>query len=120
MGEALTAQLAISLAVSLNLSQVLIEGDSQTVIYALQDPSITRDCTISSIIHHTIDSIPPYLSWLARKVDRSANFCTHYLAQRATARVTTGSIPSSFSSYLSPGSSIQIVNGKDPPSFGFF
>jgi len=43
MGEALTAQLAISLAVSLNLSQVIIEGDSQTIIYALQDPSITQD-----------------------------------------------------------------------------
>jgi hypothetical protein len=62
MGEALKAQLAISLAISLDLSQVIIEGDSQVVIFVLQDPSIARDWTISSLIHQIIDTIPPHLS----------------------------------------------------------
>jgi hypothetical protein len=119
MGEALATQLAVSLAISLDLSQVIIEGDSQIVIFALQDPSIAQDWKISSIIHYTIDTISPHLSWSAWKVDRSVNLCAHYIAQRAAASVTPGSILSSSPSYLSPGSSIQIVSKKDPP-FKFF
>jgi hypothetical protein len=115
MGEALAGKLAFSLAISMNLSQVIIEGDSHIVIMALQHPALAQDWRISSVINHTIDSIPPQLSWSARKVDRSTNFCAHYLAQRAAAGVTTGSIPRFSSSYFSHVSSIHIVSRKDPP-----
>jgi hypothetical protein len=65
MGEALATQLATSLAILMNLLQVIIKGDSQIVILALQNPSITRDWRISSTIHNTIDSIPPNFFWSA-------------------------------------------------------
>jgi hypothetical protein len=39
-GEALAAHLAVSLATSLHLNQFIIEGDSQVVILALQQPTI--------------------------------------------------------------------------------
>jgi hypothetical protein len=114
-GEALTAQLAISLAISLKLIRVIFECDLQIVILTLQNPSVAQDWRISPIIQNSIDTIPPHLSWSARKVDRSANFCAHYLARRAAARVYSGSIPNPPG--LSPGSSIQIDSGKDPPLF---
>jgi len=115
-GEALAAQLAISLAISLKLTLVIFEGDSQIVILALQNPSVAQDWRISPIIQNSIDTIPPHISWSARKVDRSANFCAHYLARRAAAGVSFGSIPN-YPPGLSPRSSIQIDNGKDPPLF---
>jgi hypothetical protein len=37
-GEALVARLADSLAISLNLENFIIEGDSQVVILSLQHP----------------------------------------------------------------------------------
>ncbi|XP_062176085.1 uncharacterized protein LOC133881146 [Alnus glutinosa] len=110
-GEALAANLAVSLANSLNIQSFILERDSQIVILALQHPDISQDWRISSVIHNTIDSIPADSSWSARKVNRSANFCAHYVAHWAAARVTAGSIPT----YPPPIPSIRIVSGKDPP-----
>jgi hypothetical protein len=110
-GEALAANLAVSLANSLNIQSFILEGDSQIVILALQHPDISQDWRISSVIHNTIDSIPADSSWSARKVNRSANFCAHYVAHWAAARVIAGSIPT----YPPPIPSIRIVSGKDPP-----
>jgi hypothetical protein len=62
MGEALAGKLAFSLAISMNLSQVIIEGDSHIVIMAMQHPALAQDWRISSVINHTIDLIPPQLS----------------------------------------------------------
>jgi hypothetical protein len=89
----------------------IIEGDSLIIILALQDPTFAQDWRISLTIYSTLESIPPDCSWSARKIDRSANFCAHYVAHWAAARVTTGSIPTS----PSPIPSIRIVSGKDPP-----
>jgi hypothetical protein len=111
MGEALAANLAVSLAGSLNIQRFILEGDSQIVILALQQPEIAQDWRISSTIHHTIDSIPADSFLTAQKVNRSANFCTHYVAHWAAAKVTAGSIPT----YPPPIPSIRIVSGKDPP-----
>jgi hypothetical protein len=43
MGEALAANLAVSLAVSQNIQRFILEGDSQIVILALQQPKIAQD-----------------------------------------------------------------------------
>ncbi|XP_059428630.1 uncharacterized protein LOC132162415 [Corylus avellana] len=56
-GEALAAQLAVSLATSLHIGKFIIEGDSQVVILGPQQPSLSLDWRISSIISDTIDSI---------------------------------------------------------------
>jgi hypothetical protein len=43
MGEVLAANLAVSLAVSQNIQRFILEGDSQIVILALQQPKIAQD-----------------------------------------------------------------------------
>jgi hypothetical protein len=47
LSEATAAQLAITLASSLKLNKVIIEGDSQTVISAMIQPDISQDWHIS-------------------------------------------------------------------------
>jgi hypothetical protein len=51
-GEAQAALLACSLAVSLNLENFVIEGNSATVITALQDPSLIIDWQLDHIIYN--------------------------------------------------------------------
>jgi hypothetical protein len=75
-GEATAALLAARLAVSLGLSSFILEGDSLNIIMALQQPTITIDWGIAS----TISTIPRTASWKASHVNRSANFCTHHVA----------------------------------------
>jgi hypothetical protein len=43
MGEASATKLATSLASSLNIKRFILEGDSQIVILALQQPTISQD-----------------------------------------------------------------------------
>jgi hypothetical protein len=56
--EALVANLTASLVIFLNIHRLILEGDSQIVILALQHPDISQDLRISFTIHNTIDSIP--------------------------------------------------------------
>jgi hypothetical protein len=91
-GEALAAQLAISLASSLHLNHFVIEGDYQVVIIALQQPTIVQNWHITDIIQNALYIIPPDSSWLAQKVNRSANFDTHYVAHWAASRFSSSSI----------------------------
>jgi hypothetical protein len=79
-GKALAVQLTISLASSFRLNRFILEGDSQVVILAFQQPTIVQDWRITDIIRNTLDSLPPNSSWSARKVNRSANFDAHYVA----------------------------------------
>jgi hypothetical protein len=110
-GEALAAQLAVSLAASLHLNRFILEGDSQVVILTLQCPTIVQDWRITDIIKSTLDSIPPDSSWSARKVNRSANFGAHYVAHWAAARFISSSIPTSSGFQSSP---IPLVGGTFP------
>jgi len=112
-GEALAAQLAVSLASSLHLNRFILEGDSQVVILALQDPTIVQDWRITDIINHTLDSIPPGTSWSARKINRSANFGAHYVAHWAAARFNSSNIPTSSGFHLPH---VPFVSGTDPTS----
>jgi len=111
-GEALATKLAVSMASSHHLNLFILEGDSQVVISALHNPSITQDWMISSLIMNTVGSISASSSWKAHKISRSANFCTHHMARWAATRSFSSSIPSS----PLPFSSLPIVSGKDPPS----
>ena len=101
LGEAQAALLACSLAVSLNLKNFVIEGDSASVITALQDPSLILDWQIDHIICNIFSLIPTSSTWNARKANRSANFCAHYVANRAAVGFISNGIPS-LSSPLSP------------------
>jgi hypothetical protein len=49
-GEAMVAQLAISLAISLKRDRFIIEGDLEVVVLSLQNPNFVRDWRISTII----------------------------------------------------------------------
>ena len=58
IGEALAAQLACSLATTFSFDHYILEGDSEVVIHALQNPNSIRDWRISYIILDILDSIP--------------------------------------------------------------
>jgi hypothetical protein len=93
VGEARAAQMACLVAASLSYNHFILEGDSEVVIHALNNPNSVRDWRISSIILDSIDSIPAASVWEAQKIKRSFNFCAHSIARWATARSHSGSIP---------------------------
>jgi hypothetical protein len=113
-GEALAALLATRLAISMGIPSFILEGDSLLVTPALQRPDITQDWRIASIISTIHSIISPTSSWKASKVNRSANFCAHYVANWAATRNHSGCIPT-----FSPLSgSIFPFSGTLPPCFG--
>ncbi|XP_059451030.1 uncharacterized protein LOC132181816 [Corylus avellana] len=114
-GDAQAALLAASLAVSLNLKNFTIEGDSLIVISALQFPAIIRDWSIEKIILDSLSLLPPSSKWEAKKINRSANFCAHHVAYWAAARVHSGCIPI-FSPFSPPPAA---CSGLEPPSVFF-
>jgi len=63
------------------------------VILLLQHPQSPLDWRITSIIQDIIDSLLVSISWTARKVNRSANFCAHSVAHWAATRSFAGRIP---------------------------
>jgi ribonuclease HI len=109
-GEALAAQLAISLACSFNFDRFIIEGDSVVVIQALNQFSSNLDWRISPIIINLLDIIHSTSFWEARKVNRSANFCTHSMARLAITSSHTNSISFSYSTLTS----LTLASGIDP------
>jgi hypothetical protein len=110
VGEARVAQLACSIAASLSYNQFILEGDSEVVVHALNNPNSIRDWKISFVILDSLDSIPDASVWEAKKIKRSINFCAHSIARWAAARSHSGSIPfSSIPSLFSSPSS-----GEDP------
>ena len=92
-GEAQIAKLAGVLANSLHLEKFILEGDSTVVVLALQNPALSVDLHIKHIIHDTLGSFQVSSLKEARKINRSANFCAHYVAYKAVARVIPGCIP---------------------------
>jgi hypothetical protein len=115
IGEAQGALLAASLATSLHLSQFVIEGDSLTVISALQFPAIITDWHIEQLIIDTLTLLPPSSKWKAKKINRSANFCAHHVATWAAARVYSGCI----STFPPPSSPSSVCSGLGPPDVFF-
>jgi hypothetical protein len=111
-GEALAALLAARLAVSMGLPSCILEGDSLLVTLTLQRPDITQDWRIASTISTIHFIIPPTSSWKASKVNRSANFCAHYVANWAATRNHSGCIPTPLSG------SLFSFSGSLPPCFG--
>jgi hypothetical protein len=100
-GEARAALLAAQLVISLNISSFILEGDSLTVSLALQNPSITQDWHISSLISHIHDIIPSSTSWSISYINRSTNLCAHHVTSWAATRFYYGRIPFS-SSFVGP------------------
>jgi hypothetical protein len=79
-GETQAALLACSLAVSLHLEKFVIEGDSSIVIIALQNPLIVMDWHIDHVICNIFSLFSASYILKARKVNKNANFCAHYVA----------------------------------------
>jgi hypothetical protein len=98
-GEATAALLAATLCSSMGLSHVTFEGDSLTVNLAINNPTITQDWRISSIISEFFSTISSTPSWSASNINRSENFCAHYEADWAATRFTSSCIPTSVSSF---------------------
>jgi hypothetical protein len=115
-GEAQGALLAATLASTLQLQHVVIEGDSQTVISALHFPALSQDWHIDQLIVDTLSLLSSTPLWEAKKINRSANFCAHHVAFWAAARVSSGSgcIP-----LFPPLSSLTACGGSEPPSVFF-
>jgi hypothetical protein len=103
-GEALVAQLAKALATSIKLDKFIIERDSSIVVSALQNPAHVLDWHIENVIIDTLSSFSVSSIWEARKINRSANFCVHYVTYRAAVRI----LPSCIPSLVSPPNSIPI------------
>jgi hypothetical protein len=57
-----------------------LEGDSLIVTLTINNPTITQDWRISSIISQILSTIPSTTSWSPCHVNRSANFCAHHMA----------------------------------------
>jgi hypothetical protein len=104
MGKALAAQLAISLASSLFLDCLILEGDSEVVLQALKHPNSTLDWRISPIIFESLDTIHFASSWEVRNINISANFYAHLVARWAATKSHSSSIP-----FFSPLLSILIL-----------
>jgi ribonuclease HI len=94
VGEARAAQLACSVAAALSYNHFILEGDSEVVIHALNNPNSARDWRISSVILDCLDSIPDASVWEAKKIKRSSNFCAHSIARWAAARSILAAFPS--------------------------
>jgi hypothetical protein len=97
MGEALAAQLAISIARSLNLDQFILKGNSAVLIQALNFPFSNQDRRISPVIMESLNNILFASFREARQSNRNANFCTHSVARCAVAKFHSDSIPFSYS-----------------------
>jgi len=68
-GEATAALLAAQLCSSMQLSHVIFEGNSLTVNLAINNPTITQDWRISSILSDFFSTIPSSTSWLASSIN---------------------------------------------------
>jgi hypothetical protein len=62
-GEALAAQLATSLTMSLKLNNFSLKGDSAMIIAALQTPTLSQDWHIESVIASTLSMLPTPAQW---------------------------------------------------------
>jgi hypothetical protein len=109
--EAHAALLAVSLAVSVGYSSLILEGDSLLTIVAINDPPLFLDWASAPVIFDLHDLLLPIPIWSALKISRSANVCAHNVAIWAASHLMFGSIPSS-SSFLS---SVRFRSDKDPP-----
>jgi hypothetical protein len=107
LGEATAPLLAARLALSLNLSSVILEGNSLTVTLALNHPNITQDWRIVSMVSYIITTFPITTSWSASRVNRSANFCVHNVANWAATRFSSSCIPT-----------LSLSSRSFPPYFG--
>jgi hypothetical protein len=96
--EALVGKLVGVLANSLQLDQFILEGDSAIVILSLNDPALSINWHIEHVMYETLSNFQVFSHWEARKINRNANFCAHYTAYKAVARV----LPSCIHSLSSP------------------
>jgi hypothetical protein len=111
-GEALSALLDVSLASSLNINNFILEGDSLIFTFALFNPNFSQDRCISPIILETLESIPIFFFWRARKLIEVQPAVSTQWHIGPQSKKKFGSIPIA----LSPPPSVQIVSGNDPPS----
>ena len=79
--ESKAALLAASLARKEGFARVVLEGDAQSVIKAILNPSTTPHWSINAIIEDICVTLNSFVSWNASFVFRDSNFVAHSLAQ---------------------------------------
>ena len=79
--ESKAALLAASLARKEGFARVVLEGDAQSVIKAILNPSTTPHWSINAIIEDIRVTLNSFVSWNASFVFRDSNFVAHSLAQ---------------------------------------
>ena len=99
VGEALAAQLACSLATTFSIYHFILEGDSEVVVHALQNPNSIRDWRISSVILDILYSVPIAFVWEGRQIKRSVNLCVLSVVRWAAVG-SHSNISTSFISFL--------------------
>jgi hypothetical protein len=110
IGEANVALLVVSFAADFGCSSILLEGNSQLIILAINKDHLFLDWLCAPVIGDIQLHLLRFDSWTALKVSRCANSRAHSVAKWAASNNMFGSIPA-FSPFLC---SLSFKNGRDP------
>ncbi|XP_042977094.1 uncharacterized protein LOC122307983 [Carya illinoinensis] len=111
-GEALAALLGIRIASEKEWKSINLEGDSQVVISALNNPLNITDWAIEGAIQDSRTLLRNFDDWKATKIHRDQNRCAHQIAQWASSNSVFKDIPLNWIHQCL----LEFHSGKDPPS----
>lgn len=93
LGEALAAVLAIKTAVSFNSGYVSFEGDSSSLVAAIQSSPSSPNWEITNAVSDFMYLSSSLLVWSVSKIPKTANFMAHNIACWAFFVGTEGMVP---------------------------
>jgi hypothetical protein len=112
MGEACAALPAVQLGTSEGCTSLFLEGDSLTIILAI-NKAIEWSLSIIANIHHQLQFIQ---RWIPSKITRSANFRAHHTAKLAASNLVSRAFPILPIFFLLLGSAVGKITLFSPPS----
>lgn len=105
-------KMGVDLAVRLGYQNVILEGDSETVISAFNHFPATTDWRIQAIVTETFPSLRQLQTWCFSHVKRDANFTVHQLARWAATELISGDNLCNVKHFLDLS---LLYKGIDPP-----